>query len=171
MSARATTTAVPVQIDVPERATPEVVEVVQRLLPDLSSSAAIPGPEAVKRLVESESTRLIVARDGDQIVGILTLVVFQLPTGLRGRLEDLVIDEAARGRGISLAMMREGIRLAREAKVRTIDFTARPSRVAASRMYDRLEEMGFLRRDTHVYRYEVEPDEEQPPSSPQAVSR
>src|SRR5207302_7385151 len=113
-------------------------------------------PESVKRLVESDSTRLIVAREGGQIVGILTLVVFQLPTGVRGRLEDLVIDEQARGQGISLALMREGVRLAREAKVRTIDFTARPSRVAASRMYDRLEEMGFLKRDTHVYRYEME---------------
>ena len=86
--------------------------------------------------------------DGE-ILGTLTLVTFPIPTGLRAWIEDVVVDEAARGRGVGAALTQEAVRLAHEAGARTVDLTSRPSREAANRLYERL---GFQMRDSKVYR-------------------
>jgi ribosomal protein S18 acetylase RimI-like enzyme len=84
------------------------------------------------------------------VVGMLTLVMFPIPTGLRAWIEDVVVDESARGQGVGAALTREAIRLAQAKGVRTVDLTSRPSREAANRLYERL---GFELRDTKAYRY------------------
>ena len=76
--------------------------------------------------------------------------MFPIPTGLRAWIEDVVVDDAARGQGIGAILTREALRLAREAGARTVDLTTRPSRAAAGRLYER---EGFTRRDTRMYRY------------------
>ncbi len=76
--------------------------------------------------------------------------MFQIPTGLRAWIEDVVVDEAAGRQGIGSALTREAIRIAREAGARTVDLSSRPSRVAAGRLYEKL---GFDMRDTRMYRY------------------
>jgi ribosomal protein S18 acetylase RimI-like enzyme len=76
-------------------------------------------------------------------------VLFPIPIGLRARIEDVVVDEAARGRGVGAALTQEAVRLARAAGARTLDLTSRPSRAAANRLYERL---GFQKRDSTVYR-------------------
>jgi ribosomal protein S18 acetylase RimI-like enzyme len=88
--------------------------------------------------------------DGD-VVGMLTLVLFRIPTGLRAWIEDVVVDQRARGQGVGEALTREAIRIAGESGARTIDLTSNRSREAANRMYRKL---GFDRRDTNVYRFE-----------------
>jgi ribosomal protein S18 acetylase RimI-like enzyme len=82
-------------------------------------------------------------------MGTLTLVIFPIPTGLRAWIEDVVVDEAARGRGAGTALMREAVRLASAAGARTVDLTSRPSRATANRFYERL---GFQVRNSTVYR-------------------
>jgi ribosomal protein S18 acetylase RimI-like enzyme len=77
-------------------------------------------------------------------------VMFPLPTGLRAWIEDVVVDESARGQGAGEAMTREAVRMAREAGARTVDLTSRPAREAAGRLYERA---GFKLRDSRVYRY------------------
>jgi ribosomal protein S18 acetylase RimI-like enzyme len=84
------------------------------------------------------------------IVGTMTLVMFPIPTGLRAWIEDVVVDEAARGQGIAETMMREALSIASEAGARTVDLTSRASRAAAGRLYERL---GFAIRETRLYRY------------------
>jgi ribosomal protein S18 acetylase RimI-like enzyme len=121
-----------------------------RLIPQLSSTSAVPDAEALRRIVEFPGNRLLVARDGDEVVGTLTLVMFPIPTGLRARIEDVVVDEAARGRGVGEALTREALRLADEAGARTVDLTSRPGRGAAVRLYERV---GFEERPSRVYRY------------------
>ena len=79
----------------------------------------------------------------------MTLVMFPIPTGLRAWIEDVVVDGAARGRGVGAALTREAVRLARADGARTVDLTSRPSREAANRLYERL---GFQLRDSKVYR-------------------
>ncbi|MCS5685302.1 MAG: GNAT family N-acetyltransferase, partial [Acidimicrobiales bacterium] len=74
---------------------------------------------------------------------------FRIPTGLRAWIEDVVVDEAARGRGIGDALNRAAIERARAAGARTVDLTSRPSREAANRLYRRL---GFVERGTNMYR-------------------
>jgi ribosomal protein S18 acetylase RimI-like enzyme len=118
----------------------------------LSSTAAKPTRADVARIVESDSARLLVARDESGIVGMLTLVIFPIPSGLRAWIEDVVVDGAARGKGVGEKLNTAAIELARSAGVRTIDLTSRPSRDAANRLYKRL---GFEPRNTNVYRLTV----------------
>jgi ribosomal protein S18 acetylase RimI-like enzyme len=136
----------------------ELVAAWQRLVGQLSRSAPPPDEEALGDIVNSPATVLLVAvddgRDGaDAIVGSLTLVLFRIPTGLRAWIEDVVVDDQARGQGVGEALNRHAIDLAQGWGARSIDLTSRPDREAANRLYQRL---GFRPRDTNVYRYEVE---------------
>ena len=139
--------------------TPELVEAFARLVPQLSRSAAPLQATELAEMVEAASTHVLVARlagdgaDPGRIVGTLTLVVFRIPTGIRAWIEDVVVDEVARGRGVGQALTDLAIRIATAKGARTVDLTSRPSREAATRRYAR---MGFARRDTNVYRYSME---------------
>jgi ribosomal protein S18 acetylase RimI-like enzyme len=106
----------------------------------------------VEEIVDSPACHLLLARGADgAIVGMLTLVVFRIPTGVRAWIEDVVVDQDARGRGVGAALNQAAIGLADERGARTVDLTSRPSREAANRLYRRL---GFVERDSHVYRFE-----------------
>jgi ribosomal protein S18 acetylase RimI-like enzyme len=130
----------------------ELVDAFTRLIPQLSRSNPPPGREQLEDLVRSEASHLLVARDdAGAIVGSLTLVVFRIPTAVRAWIEDVVVDESARGQGVGEALNREALRLAAELGARTVDLTSRPSREAANRLYQRI---GFKPRETNVYRYE-----------------
>ena len=131
----------------------ELIAAFDRLIPQLSRSAAVPTPDAIREIVEAPASTVLIARDGSdegRIVGLLTLVVFRIPTGVRAWIEDVVVDEAVRGRGAGEVLSQEAIRRAVEAGARTVELTSRPSREAANRLYQRL---GFVRRDSNVYRY------------------
>jgi ribosomal protein S18 acetylase RimI-like enzyme len=142
------------EVDVREctEITPEVVAAFERLIPQLSRSSPPPSAEALAEIAASPSTVLLVATDGPEIVGSLTLALFRIPTGLRAWIEDVVVDESARGRGVGEALNRAALEIARSRGARTVDLTSRPSREAANRLYRRL---GFVARDTNVYRYEL----------------
>ena len=68
--------------------TPELIEAMQRLIPQLSSSNPPPGREQLEEMIASDASTVFVARLEDRIVGTLTLAVFRIPTGLRTRIED-----------------------------------------------------------------------------------
>jgi ribosomal protein S18 acetylase RimI-like enzyme len=137
-------------VEVLREVTDEVVETFNRLLPQLSRSAPPLDRAAVQRIVGSDATTLLVARSDGRIAGTLTLVVFPIPTGIRAWIEDVVVDEAARGQGIGEALTVEALRLAGAAGARTVDLTSRASREAAGRLYERV---GFKSRETRFYRY------------------
>ena len=86
-------------------------------------------------------------------VEVVSEVVVPMPAGLRARIEDVVVDEAARGQGIGAALTQAAIRLAAAEGARTVDLTSRPSRAAANRLYERL---GFRLRDSRMYRFTIE---------------
>jgi ribosomal protein S18 acetylase RimI-like enzyme len=142
-----------IAIDVCTEVTAEVVEAFARLIPQLSTSSPPPDRDELQELVDSPATTLLVARDGDAIVGSLTLVVFRIPTGVRAWIEDVVVDDAARGKGVGAALNERAIEVARGLGARTVDLTSRPSREAANRLYQRL---GFEPRETNVYRFTSE---------------
>ena len=81
----------------------------RRLLPQLSTSAAEPDQAAVQRIVGSEATTLLAAKLDGNIVGFLTLAMFPIPTGFRAWIEDVIVDEAARGRGLGEALTRKAL--------------------------------------------------------------
>ena len=131
--------------------TDELRAAMGRLVPQLSRSAVVPDDRELAEIVDSPASVLLVARDPEGvIVGSLTLVVFRIPTGVRAWIEDVVVDEGARGRRVGEALSREALRLAAAAGARTVDLTSRPSRAAANRLYRRL---GFVERETNVYRW------------------
>lgn len=133
--------------------TSDVVAAFERLIPQLSTSNPPPTPEQLAEIAASPATVLLLAHEGDRILGSLTLAVFRIPTGLRAWIEDVVVDEAARGRGVGDALNRAAVDHARRAGARTVDLTSRPSREAANRLYRRI---GFVERDTNVYRYSLD---------------
>ena len=129
-----------------------LMEAMQRLIPQLSSSNPPPGPAEVADIVGAPGTFQFVAWDDGVIVGLLTLATFRIPTGLQARIEDVVVDEAARGKGVGAALTHAAIERARSLGAKSIGLTSRPSREAANRLYQR---MGFERRDTNVYRMKL----------------
>ncbi|MGH9119959.1 MAG: GNAT family N-acetyltransferase [Acidimicrobiales bacterium] len=142
------------RIEIVAGVTPELLTGFERLVPQLSSSNPPPTREHLAAIVASPATDLIVAYDDEGVVvGSLTLAVFRIPTGLRAWIEDVVVDESARGQGVGEALNRAALDRARALGAVTVDLTSRPSRVAANRLYQRL---GFQPRETNVYRMELE---------------
>ena len=138
-----------VTVEIAAAVTDEIVEAFQRLIPQLSSSNPAPGRDRLAAIVESPSTELLLARVDGQIVGSLTLVVLRIPTTVLAIIEDVIVDEEARGRGVGEVLSRFAVDLARQRGADKVDLTSRPSREAANRLYQRI---GFVKRDTNVYR-------------------
>lgn len=128
----------------------EIEDAVRRLLPQLSSSAPPFTAQTLEMILGSTASRLLVARIEGRIVGMLTLVIFPLPSGIRAWIEDVVVDDTVRGKGVGEAIARAAIGVAESAGVRSIDLTSRPTRQGANRLYMRV---GFVQRETNVYRY------------------
>jgi ribosomal protein S18 acetylase RimI-like enzyme len=142
----------PVSIEIARSVDDELMEAVGRLARQLSSSAPVPTRQELNEIVASPATTLLVAREDGRIIGMLTVAMFRIPTGLRAWIEDVAVDEAARGKGVGERLSREALRIAGERGARTVELTSRPSREAANRLYQRI---GFERRETNVYRYTV----------------
>ena len=140
-----------VVVEVATEAMPELVEAMARLVPQLSSSSPPPTRDELHELVTSPACDLLVARLDGRIIGSMTLVMFRIPTGVRAWIEDVVVDEAARGHGVGAALNRRAMEMAAARGARTVDLTSRPSRVAANELYRKL---GFVARTTTVYRWE-----------------
>lgn len=125
-----------------------LAEAVARLVPQLSPTRQPAGIVELVELVATPGTSLIVARDGDAVLGMLTLIVYRVPTGLRAWIHDVVVDESARGRGVGEALAKEALRQAQDAGAISVELTTRQEREAANRLYRRL---GFEQRETNVY--------------------
>ncbi len=133
-------------------ASAEVLDACHRLIPQLSSSSLPLTLSELEDIVDGSSTVLFAARYDGDIVGLLTLAIFRIPTGVRAWIEDVVVDELARGSGVGEALSRAALAEAARRAAKTVELTSRPSREAANRLYQRV---GFVRRDTNVYRYEL----------------
>jgi ribosomal protein S18 acetylase RimI-like enzyme len=118
------------------------------LVPQLSPRRDPPDRTSLDKVVSATETSLLVARDGHDLLGMLTLVLYRVPTGLRAWIHDVVVDERARGRGVGEALTNDALRRAAEAGAISVELTTRPEREAANRLYQRL---GFERRETNVY--------------------
>jgi ribosomal protein S18 acetylase RimI-like enzyme len=127
----------------------DLVAAVGALIPQLSSSAPAPSKDVLSRIVADPGATLFVARDEGRVVGMLTLVTFEIPTAVRAWIEDVVVDEEVRGRGVAAALVQAALDGATARGASTVDLTSRPDREAANRLYVR---MGFEQRVTNVYR-------------------
>lgn len=136
--------------------TPALVEAFERLIPQLSRSNPPPTAGELGLIVGSPASILLLAvdrADSDRILGSLTLAWFRIPTGVRAWIEDVVVDESARGMGVGESLSRAALDRARGLGAVTVDLTSRPSREAANRLYQRI---GFVARETNVYRFSLD---------------
>ena len=129
--------------------TDELIESIAKLLPQLTQKP-IPDKETIANIVACPTTILVTASENGAIVGMLTLVLYRTPSALRSRVEDVVVDEASRGKGIGQGLVRKAIDIARDKKAFNVDLTSEPNRKSAHRLY---ENIGFEKHETNVYRY------------------
>jgi ribosomal protein S18 acetylase RimI-like enzyme len=124
-----------------------------RLLPQLDPAYPLPSREHFKEILSSGTSRFIIAELGNkEIAGMLTLVSYKLPTGTKFWIEDVVVDESGRGKGIGKALVVFALESARSMGAKTVDLTSRPFRTAAHKLYL---DLGFVIRETSVFRYSV----------------
>jgi len=138
------------EIDEVKEVTPELMDAVRQLLPQLTVKKP-PSQNELQALVNSESSSLVVARDGTgTIVGIACVAVYRVPTGIRAIIEDVVVDVTVRGQGVGEALTRRCLNIARTKGVAAVTLTSNPAREEANRLYVR---MGFTLRHTNDYIY------------------
>ena len=131
-----------------------VFNALRRLLPQLAPDSELPDEKTFKKILKSGSTHFFIAElDNKEIAGILTLVTYDIPSGHKVWIEDVVVDESQRGKGYGREMMLYAISYAGSTGAKSIELTSRPSRIAANQLYRQL---GFVIRETNVYRFPLE---------------
>ena len=135
--------------------TPELIEAMANLVPQLSPWRAPPSESELEQLLGDDRVHLFVARSSDGAIhGAVALVFYRVPTGVRARIEDLVVSRSHRGLGLGRALMARAMQAARDGQAQVLDLTSNPSRTQANALYLKL---GFLHWQTNVYRLELEP--------------
>jgi ribosomal protein S18 acetylase RimI-like enzyme len=126
----------------------ELEEAAARLLPQLSASRTPPGRAELEELLTDPRATLLAARSGAELVGMAVVAMHRKLTHLTARLEDVVVDERARGRGVGEALVSAAIDEARRLGAPELELRTAPWREAANRLYPRL---GFRPYDSNVY--------------------
>jgi GNAT superfamily N-acetyltransferase len=138
-----------VRIEPATEATPEVYAALERLLPQLNPQLPVPTMERLHAILADPAVTLLLARDGEQIVGTTTVIVYTTPFWIKARLDEVVVDESARGKGVGAALVQASLDLARRRGVEVVELQSGVHREEANRLYPR---MGFKLRETNVYR-------------------
>jgi ribosomal protein S18 acetylase RimI-like enzyme len=136
--------------------TAETVQAFERLMPQLTKGVQSPSRTDLEVMAASGDTFVFLARDpenDDEIIGSATLAIELSPTGRHGWIEDVVVDQAARGKGWGRALTQACLDRAHEIGLHQVNLTSRPSRVAANNLY---QSMGFVRRETNAYRHNLD---------------
>ncbi len=134
----------------------EIVQAFERLMPQLTEFAQPPSRDELAEMAASADTFIFIARDPvkqGKIIGTATLAIAHSPTGRHGWIEDVVVDQDARHQGWGKALTEACLEKAREIGLHQVNLTSRPSRVAANKLYQSL---GFVQRETNVYRFKLE---------------
>jgi GNAT superfamily N-acetyltransferase len=138
-----------VRIETATEATPEVYAALARLLPQLNPKLTVPTMERLQAIIGDPAVTLLLAREGEQIVGTTTVIVYTTPFWIKARLDEVVVDESARGKGVGAALVKASLDIAREQGAEVAELQSGVQREAANRLYPR---MGFKLRETNVYR-------------------
>ena len=129
-------------------ASQKALDDVNKLLAQLSSEENVISLAYLQRILKNENIGFFVAKDDEKIIGMGILALVPVVSGLGARIEDVVIDENYRGKGLGKQLMQKIIEEARKKNVEYVELTSRPSRVVANKLYPAL---GFRKRETNVY--------------------
>jgi ribosomal protein S18 acetylase RimI-like enzyme len=129
---------------------PQIYSEITSLLSQLTSEPINFSSENFKTILKNDNAFLLGAFDENKLVGILTLIIYQIPTGKNGRIEDVVVDESCRGKGIGEQLSLMAINKGKELNLDKLFLTSNPSRIAANSLYQKI---GFLLGKTNSYFY------------------
>jgi GNAT superfamily N-acetyltransferase len=138
-----------VRIEAVSEATPEVHTALAHLLPQLNDKLPVPTMERIQALVADPAVTMLLAKDGREVVGTTTVIVYTTPFWIKARLDEVVVDAAARGKGVGAALVSAALDVARAKGAQVAELQSGVQREAANRLYPR---MGFKLRETNVYR-------------------
>jgi GNAT superfamily N-acetyltransferase len=143
-----------VRIEAVTEVTPELQAALARLLPQLNSRLPVPSMERLRRIIDDPAVTLLVAKEGDEVIGTSTVIVYSTPFWIKARLDEVVVDQSARGTGVGEALVKACLDIGRErgAEVAELQSGRGPERAAAHRLYGR---MGFKLRETDLFRIEL----------------
>lgn len=127
-----------------------LLQSINKLLPQLSALAKPLSKAELKEVIDSN--QLILAIEYEKVYGMLSLTTCKLTTGKKALIEDLVVDDSVRGKGIGKMLLNKAIELAKNKELRHIDLTSNPFRKEANALYQKL---GFEKRETNVYRFHL----------------
>jgi len=140
------------RIEAATEATRDLLDALTTLLPQLNPKLKALTIERLSKVIADPATTLLVARDEGRIVGVAAVLVYATPAFVKARIEDVVVDENSRGRGVGEALVRRCIEVARERGAEIVELQSARWREAANRLYPRL---GFQLRDSNLYRLEL----------------
>jgi ribosomal protein S18 acetylase RimI-like enzyme len=132
--------------------TKAIVNAFKNLIPQLSPNCPVPSKSELENLINSNNTLIFIAEE-NEIIGTLTLVFNKIPTGNKVWIEDVVVDNAARGKGVGEKLIRFAIDYVTSKGIKQINLTSGPERIAANKLYQKL---SFTKRETNVYRLTIE---------------
>lgn len=135
-----------------DKITPEILDAFKRLIPQLSGTLKAPSQADLEAVIKAEGNYLFMAEIDGEIVGTTTLLINVMVSGIKARIEDVIVDTASRGQGVAMQLMQVAIACAKECGVEKLDLTSGPHRQAAHRLY---EKCGFVKRDTYVFRLDL----------------
>jgi GNAT superfamily N-acetyltransferase len=143
-----------VLIEAVTEVTPELHAALARLFPQLNANLPIPTMERLQRIVDDPAVTLLVAKEGNEVVGTSTVIVYSTPFWIKACLDEVVVDDSARGKGVGEALVKACLDIGRErgAEVAELQSGRGPQRAAAHRLYER---MGFKIRETDVFRIDL----------------
>lgn len=124
----------------------------EELLNQLTPQPSLLSEQTLRAVLDNSASRLYLLEEEGRVVGMLTLGIYVSPTGSKGWIEDVVVDDACRGRGYGRMLVAHAIEEARKAGVAQLMLTSNPLRVAANKLY---QQMGFQRKETNCYRMEL----------------
>ena len=128
---------------------PDYLEAINRLIAQLSTSSHTFTEAELNSLIASPQSHLYALEYDEKIIGMVTLCIYQCPTGRKAWIEDVVVDQNHRGKGYRKLMVRKAMEECQNRGNVTLMLTSRPSRIVAKQLYQSL---GFEKRETNVYK-------------------
>ena len=144
-----------IEISIVEEVDASLVASFAQLVPQLTKNNPAPDKKLLQKIVKSENTHILIARDNDaygKIIGTLTLALYTSPTGTKAWIEDVVVDNHYRGKGIGKALTQKSIEMAKQLGAKAVLLTSNAVRVEANKLYQKL---GFQLRDTNFYQLKL----------------
>jgi ribosomal protein S18 acetylase RimI-like enzyme len=140
-----------VRIEKVKAFSPEIAASLRYLAEQLGKNYQELTDEALKEMLSYPTHTIFIARDlsTNEVAGMILCMVYRIPYVRKAYIDDLVVDSKFRGQGIATQLMSAAVAFAKENGAAYVDFTSRPLRGAGNTLYEKL---GFVKRDTNVYR-------------------